>query len=107
METRTIRYLTVMFGLLIVFVICAVNGYENEIRPICGCFVLVSYVYWVPEDKNNKPPVKGTIQYDRKNFDVPAMRIVFDGEPLNLINYNEVTFKVDRDADLSDMNKEN
>jgi len=104
--TRTHRYIVAMVGLLVALIICAVMGYENEIRPICGCFVLVSYVYWVPEDKHKNPPVKGTIQYDRKNYDVPAMRIVFDGEPLNIINYNEVIFKVDRDADLSNLNKE-
>lgn len=105
MNKRTLRYIAAMVVLLVAFIICAVMGCKNEIRPICGCFVLVSYVYWVPEDKNKKPPVKGTIQYDRKNYDVPAMRIVFDGEPLNLINYNEVIFKVDRNADLSGLNE--
>lgn len=103
--TRTHRYIVAMVGLLVALIICAVEGCENEIRPICGCFVLVSYVYWGPEETKNKPPVKGTIQYDCKNYDVPAMRIVFDGEPLNLINYNEVTFKVDRNADLSEIDE--
>ena len=36
---------------------------------------------------------------------MPAMRIVFNEEPLNIINYDEVTFKVDRNADLSDLDK--
>lgn len=46
MKTRTTRYIAAMFGLLIAFVVCAVKGYEREIRPICGCFALVSYVYF-------------------------------------------------------------
>jgi hypothetical protein len=50
--TRTLRYIIAMVGLLVAFIICAVTGHENEMRPICGYFVLVSYVYWVPEDKN-------------------------------------------------------
>ena len=104
--TRTYRYILAMVGLLIALMICAVKGYKNEMRPICGCFVLVSYVYWVPEETKNKPLVKGTIQYDCTNYDSPAMRIVFDEEPLELVNYNEVTFKVDRNADLRNLNKE-
>lgn len=105
MNTRTIRYLTAMFGLLIAFVICIVCGYENEVRPICGCFCLVSYVYWTPEETKNKPPLKGTIQFDKRNYDVPAMRIVFDGDPIKIINYDEVRFKVDRNADLRELDE--
>lgn len=100
---RTTRYVAVMITLLTALIITYAAGHGEAFNVLALGMLCTSYVYWVPEDKNKKPPVKGTIQYDCKNYDVPAMRIVFDEEPLNLINYNEVTFKVDRDADLSGM----
>ena len=103
MKIRTIRYVTAMVSLLICLVVLIIiGGYKNEIKPICGCLVLVSYVYWVP-DENKDTKIVGVIQYDKENYDVPAMRIVFEGDPLNYIDCDKVTFKVDRNADLKDM----
>lgn len=103
--TRTTRYIAVMISMFIAWIVIGFTGHDEAFRAIAVGMMFVSYVYWTPEETKKKPPVKGTIQYDRKNYDVPAMRIVFDGEPLNIINYNEVIFKVDRNADLSELDE--
>ena len=106
-NTRTIRYIVLMIVIILLWgfvaIFCDFNSDGFVICPVA--IVAASYIYWVPEKEKEKPPLKGTIQYDRKNYDVPAMRIVFNEEPLNIINYDEVTFKVDRNADLSDLDK--
>lgn len=100
-KRRTTRYIAVMIMLFTAWIITGITGHDEGFKAMAWAMLGVSYVFWTPEEIKNKPPVKGTIQYDRKNYDVPAMRIVFTEDPLNIIKYDEVTLKIDKNADLN------
>lgn len=49
----------------------------------------------------NSRAIKGAIQYDFEHYEVPAIQILFDGDPVDCAGYDEVVFKIEKKADLS------
>lgn len=79
-----------------------ITGYNLTGEAFC---FLISALWVQGYEKIAKKQFKnyhGVIQFDKRNYDVPAMRFLFYEEPLNLMNCTEVTFKVDRDAIIKD-----
>lgn len=102
MKRRTFYYIVVMTVLTIATILCVIEKNYDYIRLLAIGIVSASSVYWVPDEKTPPIDVKGVIQYDCKNYDSPAIRIVFYGEPTKLMHYDQITLKVDNDADLRD-----
>lgn len=107
METRTIRYITIMVFCTVAFILSIFSGqWEEGIMKSTFGILVATVIYWCPENKeewhHKKSNIKGVIQYDMNNYESPVMRILFNEEPLNLINYDEVTLKVDKNADLKE-----
>lgn len=106
MDTRTFRYITITVFCVIAFILSTFSGqWEEGIRFSAFGLLTATFIYWCPENKewhHKNSSVKGVIQYDMNNYEPPAMRILFNEPPLKLINYDTVTLKVDKNADLKE-----
>lgn len=102
MKRRTFYYIVVMAVLTVTIVLCAIEKNYDYIRLLAIGIVSTSSVYLVPDEKTPPIEVKGVIQYDCKNYDSIAIRVVFYEEPTKLMHYDQITLKVDNDADLRD-----
>lgn len=111
MKTRTFRYIIITVFCVVAFILSAFSNVEEGIRLSAFGIIIATGIYWCPENKDIENrckkndichDIKGVIQYDMNNCESPAMRILFNEEPLNLINYDEVTLKVDKNADLKE-----
>ena len=107
MDTRTFRYIMITVFCIIAFILSAFSDVEETIRLSAFGIIVATSIYWCPENKegewnHKKNNIKGVIQYDMNNYESPAMRILFNEEPLNLINYDTVTLKVDKNACLKE-----
>lgn len=110
-EWRLVLKKMIKFG--VIFIIMIIMAFSNTVSSDVFYAVARTYIWFFNFEilfehgmyHTCKKEIKGIIQYDRKNFDVPAMRILFSENPLNCMNSKEVTFKVDINADLSELDE--
>ena len=75
------------------------DGYDGFVPFIItlGCTIME-----ILDQILDKPvPLKGVLQIDNEHFEQPAIRFVFNEDVINLLEYDEIKFKVYAHEDLS------
>lgn len=102
--TRFTKTIVLLVVLLTATIVCASQGHDEAGLAFEMSTVLVLIFGIIPTKQDDKS-IKGIIQFDKEHYDVPAMRFAFYENPLNLINCDEVTFKVDRNSTIEEETK--
>lgn len=99
---KNTKLIALIVTLLVAALVCVSHGSKEGALAfeMSTCLVVIFGMF---PDKKDEDEIKGIIQFDKEHYDVPAMRIVFDGDPIKIINYDEVRFKVDINADLREL----